>query len=151
LCFTKKHCLPAKKLSFQSQLTKHQADSKKTWEILRKIVNNKKRKENSISSVLSEGETLFEPGLISNKFNDFFSEVASSILNEMHPPANVFEINFFDAMEDPTSDNLNFVLSPLTNSEIVEAINLLNDKLSQDENGLSSNFIKRLPSQSRYP
>jgi hypothetical protein len=46
-------------------------------------------------------------------------------------------------MEDANSDSLNFNADPLTHSEIVDAIGQLNDKLSLDENGLSSNFIKK--------
>jgi Reverse transcriptase (RNA-dependent DNA polymerase)/Endonuclease/Exonuclease/phosphatase family len=134
----------SKQLFFQTQLKKFQTDSKKTWETLRKIVNNKRHSENSINNIVTEGQSFSDPEIIANKFNVFFTNVASSIVDSMHPSLNNPNLNFFEAMEDANSDPLQFKSNPVTHSEIVEAIQLLNDKLSQDENGISSHFVKRI-------
>jgi hypothetical protein len=42
----------SKKLYFQNSLQRNQSNSKKTWEILRKIVNNSKKSSNSIQNIL---------------------------------------------------------------------------------------------------
>ena len=63
----------SKKLYYDNQLVKYQSDCKKTWEILRKVINKSKRSDNSITSIISEGKTIYNPGLIANKFNDYIS------------------------------------------------------------------------------
>jgi hypothetical protein len=87
---------------------------------------------------------VLDPGEIADNFNQFFTNVASSIVEELHPCNSEIDLDFVNSMEDATSDSLNFEADPLTHSEIVDAISQLNDKLSLDENGLSSNFIKKL-------
>jgi hypothetical protein len=134
----------SKQLFFQTQLKKHQSDSKKTWEILRKILNSKRRSDNSILSIVVNNRTVLDPGEIADSFNQFFMNVASSILEELHPCNSEINLDFFNSMEDATSDSLNFNADPLTHSEIVDDISQLNDNFSQDENGLSSNFIKKI-------
>jgi hypothetical protein len=89
---------------------------------------------------------VLDPGEIADNFNQFFTNVASSIVEELHPCNSEIDLDFVNSMEDATSDSLNFVADPLTHSEIVDAISQLNDKLSLDENGLSSNFIKKIVS-----
>jgi hypothetical protein len=133
----------SKQLFFQTQLKKHQSDSKKTWEILRKILNSKKRSDSSIISIVADGRSLHDPTEIADKFNKFFTNVASSIVEELRPCNNEIDLDFFNSMEDANWDSLNFNADPLTHSEIVDAIGQLNDKLSLDKNGLSSNFIKK--------
>jgi Reverse transcriptase (RNA-dependent DNA polymerase) len=134
----------SKQLYFQSALNKHQSDSKKTWEILRKAINNKRKSDNSILGIIVDGQLVNDPERIANSFNKFFIGVASSIVNEIHPSNNEIEINFTNSLEDDNSDALQFRNNPLSGSEIVDAISQLNDKLSQDENGLSSNFVKKI-------
>jgi len=75
----------SKKLYFQSELFKHQSDSKKTWEILRKAINNKSKKDNSIQNIISDGIYIDDPALMADKFNTFFSNVAQNKVDEIAP------------------------------------------------------------------
>jgi hypothetical protein len=47
-------------------------------------------------------------------------------------------------VDDDNSDSLKFNSNPLTCTEISDAIFQLKDKMSQDENGISSHFIKKI-------
>ena len=87
----------------------------------------------------------FNRVLIATKFNEFFTNVASSIVQNIHP------VPTDHTMETPSNnDNLNpafsFSLNPLTNTEICEAIDQLKPKNTADFEGISSNFIKKISS-----
>jgi hypothetical protein len=110
----------------------------------RKAINNKRKSDNSLLNIVVEGQTVSDPELIANNFNKFFVGVASSIVNEIHPSHNEIELNFTNSLDDANTDALQFRNNPLSGSKIVDAISQLNDKLSQDENGLSSNFVKKI-------
>jgi Reverse transcriptase (RNA-dependent DNA polymerase) len=134
----------SKQLYFQSALGRHQSDSKKTWEILRKAINNKRKSDNSILSIVVGGRSISDPEQMADNFNKFFVGVASSIVNEIHPSNNEIDLNFANSLDDANADALKFRNNPLSVSEIADAIGQLNDKLSQDENGISSNFVKKI-------
>ena len=126
----------SKKLYYDNQLVKYQSDCKKTWEILRKVINKSKRSDNSITSIISEGKTIYNPGLIADKFNEFFVNIATKIVEEIHPST--------DAHPTAESDfSFKFSEEPLTISEIQESIEQLKNKSTVDSDGLLSIFIKK--------
>ena len=58
-CNTYSRILKAsKKIYFQNQLIKHQSDCKKTWEILRKAINNSNKNSNSIQTIIHNGVSI---------------------------------------------------------------------------------------------
>ena len=131
----------SKKLYYDNQLVKYQSDCKKTWEILRKVINKSKRSDNSITSIISEGKTIYNPGLIADKFNEFFVNIATKIVEEIHPSTQ----NLSDAHPTAESDlSFKFSEEPLTISEVQESIEQLKNKSTVDSDGLSSIFIKRI-------
>ena len=64
----------SKKMYFQSELIKHQSNLKKTWSLLRKAVNNKSKKDNSIQNIIIDGSLVNNPFLMAEHFNFFFFE-----------------------------------------------------------------------------
>jgi hypothetical protein len=116
----------SKKLYFQDQLGKYQADAKKTWELLRKIINNKRRSSNSIQSIVVNGTLCYDSLTIANNFNAFFAGVASSIVQNMNPSPVNLELDP-NTIEDDNSDSLKFNSNPLTCTEISDAIYQLKD------------------------
>ncbi len=129
----------SKKLYYQKILFTYQADAKKTWEILRKAINNTSKKTNSIQKIVSNGITLDDPGSIANNFNIFFTNVADDIVKSIHPPNPPFS-------EQPRLNGpvLKFSDNPLTEVEVKETTSQLKNKTSQDSNGLSTNFVKKI-------
>ena len=63
----------SKKLYYQNQLIKYQSDCKKTWEILRKAINNSKKSVNSIQSIIVNGTSIHDPATMADQFNNFLS------------------------------------------------------------------------------
>ena len=118
---------------FQKQLTKHQSDCKKTWEILRKAINNSNKSNNSIQSIIHNGVSINDPSSMADKFNEFFVNVALKIVEDIHP------VNLLPTTSPPRIDSafsFNFSDDPLTASEIQETIEQLKNKKTVDSDGL---------------
>ena len=62
----------SKKMYFQSELIKHQSNLKKTWSLLRKAVNNKSKKDNSIQNIIIDGSLVNNPFLMAEHLIFFF-------------------------------------------------------------------------------
>jgi hypothetical protein len=129
----------SKKLYFQRSLAKFQSDAKKTWQILRKAMNKSKQSDNSISKIVVDGKTITDPTVIADRFNHFFVNVAKSITES---------INTYAGPAIPHSSfigpKLNFAQNPVTPFEIHEIIQNLKGKISLDQDGLSSFFLKNI-------
>ena len=129
----------SKKIYFQSELTKHQSNLKKTWLLLRKAINNKAKKDNSIQNIIVNGSLIDDPFLMATHFNNFFANVATDIVSNIHP-VNTPLLNTIHNFDNP----LSFSSDPVTPSEIVEVMDQLKEKTTQDSNGLSTVFLKKV-------
>ena len=129
----------SKKLYYEKALTKYQSNIKKTWQILRKAINKSSNKDCSIQNIILDGNCISDPALMAEKFNVFFANIANNIVSSINPSNTIPDPN------PNVCENL-FSLSdsPVTASEIVECAKMLNDKKTQDFNGLSSSFIKKI-------
>jgi hypothetical protein len=130
----------SKKLFYQQELKKYQCDAKKTWEILRKAINNVKQRDNSIQHIVKNGNKIFDPLSMAQEFNLFFVNVAKDVISSI--PETDLSIQDFPAL-NVSNEIFKFTDVNLTRTEIVEAISALKSKTSLDSNGLLSNFIKK--------
>ncbi len=137
----------SKKLYFQSQLIKHQMDAKKTWIILRKAINNKSKKTNSIQQIISNNEVFNCPERIACKFNEFFTNVANDVVSTVHPS----NVPILSTPPPANSPQFKFNLNAVTGLEIIEAIKQLKDKTSLDSNYVSTVFLKKVASEIAFP
>ena len=117
----------------------HQSNLKKTWLLLRKALNNKSKKDNSIQNIIINGSLISDPLSMAEHFNVFFSNVANDIVSKIHP-VNTPLLNTEHIVDRP----LNFVNDPVTSGEILEAMDLINEKSTQDFNGISTIFLKKI-------
>jgi hypothetical protein len=138
----------SKKLFYQQELKKYQCDAKKTWEILRKAINNVKQRDNSIQHIVKNGNKIFDPMSMAQEFNLFFVNVAKDVISSI--PETDLSIQDFPAL-NVSNEIFKFTDVNLTRTEIVEAISALKSKTSLDSNGLLSNFIKKIAYQISYP
>ena len=144
----------AKKLFYEKELLMAQSNLKKTWSILKNAINKPSTKSSNIESLNIDGATVNDPKVLANELNIFFSSVASKIADEIHPvlPPNnnvVTEIN--DNIVQNGIPLLSFVDDPVTPLEIVETLETLQPKTSQDFNGLSMFLVKKLSYQLAKP
>ena len=129
----------SKKLYLQTELNKHQSNLKKTWALLRKAVNSKAKKEHSILNSTINGSLVNDLFLIAEHFNSFFSNVANDIVSKI-PPSSSPMLNTSHNVDTPFS----FSKEPVTTSEVVEAMDLIKEKTTQDFNGISTVFLKKI-------
>ena len=124
----------SKKLYFRSELNKNQSNLKKTLLLLRKS-----KKDNSIQNIIINGSLVNNPLLMAEHFNVFFSNVANDIVSKIHPVTTPL-LNTEHIVDSP----LNFSNDPVTTGDILEAIDLIKEKSTQDFNGVSIIFLKKI-------
>jgi hypothetical protein len=127
----------AKKPYFEKQLQKNFKNLKKTWEILRSVINSGGTKRDPISELFVNGVNYTEPLQVANILNEFFINEPINIANSIPPSDTEPEVFFVNPIP------FSFSASPVTVTEIVEATTQLQCKKSEDMNGLSMFFIKK--------
>ena len=122
----------SKKIYFTNELYRYQSNASKTWEIIRKAINNKSKSKNLIQSILIDNVCYNDPVLIASKFNEFFTNVATKIVQDIHPPADNGETFHHNNNYQNLVPSFDFSLNPLTIGEVQEAIDQLKPKNSTD-------------------
>jgi hypothetical protein len=110
----------SRKMFYQEQLLANKNNLWKTWQILNDALNNPKSKQ-KISKLLVNNTMIDDPSEIANKFNTFFTSIASEISSKINP--------CFDNNDTPIS-NSEFVMSsiPITHAELTNALKELQNK-----------------------
>ena len=73
-----------------NKIEENVGNSKKLWNQLKKLGYSSKKKENSSVVLEIEGETCFDPKKVANCFNNFFTTVASNLVDKLPPSFNLF-------------------------------------------------------------
>jgi len=128
-----------KKLYFEKELLANQSDLKKSWQLLKKAANIGKSTSEPPSCFLIDGISFTDPLEMANKLNSFFANMPSEIISKINPSEELI-------VDDPPPDGpfLDFLDTPLTDQEIIDAISQLQPKTSLDFNNLSMSFLKRI-------
>ncbi len=113
----------AKKKYFDDEFQKNTRNLKKTWELINFAINSVKSKQ-SISTLFVNGINVTDPCIIANELNKFFVSAPLTIVEKI-PFAEPPEVKF----HNPISFSMND--SPITETEIIEAVNLLLCQLRQ--------------------
>ena len=137
----------AKKLFYERELKKAQSNLKKTWNLLKNVLNKPTSKSNNIESLNIDGVSISDPKTMANKLNSYFTNVARQIAEQI-PPTD----------RPPDDDNLlndipllKFAENPVTCSEIIETLRLLQPKKSEDIDGVSMFLLKKIAFQLANP
>jgi hypothetical protein len=136
----------SKKNYFEQQLTFHQSNSKKTWELINLAIK-RPGKNKLVSSFLNiDGNIISKPTEVDEKFNTFFVNIASEIESKI-PPAipNVVPI----PLTEPES--LFSMSDPIISQDILDVIKQLKPKHSLDPTNLSMIIIKAVSHQICMP
>jgi hypothetical protein len=124
----------SRKSYYEEQLTLNKNNLRKTWQILNDALNISKNKQ-TISRLMVDNILIDKPTDIANKFNCFFTSIASEISSKINPCP--------DNEDGPPTDS-EFVMSsiPITHSELSNALNELQNKKSTDLNDISMYLVK---------
>ena len=131
----------AKKLYYENELSKNQSNLKKSWQLLCSAIKRKpKDKSSLLSSLRINGADVTDPLLMASALNNFFATAPSIIVNEIPPTDTEYDANPSVPLTD--CPLFSFTDSPVTETEILNAVGLLEPKKSCDFNGLSMFFLK---------
>ena len=131
----------AKKLFFERELLLNQSNLKKSWDLIRMALNKKVEKSSSISSLFVNNITVTDPLSMANHFNEFFTSIASKIVDEINPTVHPRDINHDSDSDIPL---FSFFNVPITEAEIVTATNLLQAKKTLDFTGISVWLVQKV-------
>jgi Reverse transcriptase (RNA-dependent DNA polymerase) len=127
----------AKKLYYEKQFLKFQSNLKKTWQLIYEVIKKSNSKNDPIQHIIVNNVSISDPRIMAESFNEFFSNVAVKIVNEIVPtdrPPDKIELN-------ENSPLFSFSDDPLTSGEIIECFKSIQKKKTPDANGLSVDFI----------
>jgi hypothetical protein len=127
----------AKRLHYDKLFSKFRNNLKKTWQLLHEVIKKSNVKSNSVQNILVDNVSITDPLQMANCFNEFFSNIAVKIAQDIVPT---------DRPPDKIDLDANFPLfsfsrDPLTSGEIIDCFNSLLKKKTPDVNGISVDFI----------
>ena len=136
----------AKRLYFEQELKLNQSNSKKSWELIKTVLNKKSEKNSSISNIIIDNTVITDPCDMSNYFNEFFTSVSSKIVDDINPSS-------FPPDDKCNDDIPIFSLNeiPVSATEIINATNLLQPKKTCDITGISVWLLQKIISSISAP
>ena len=129
-CEYLKHVIKKKKVDKVSN------NNKKMWEFVKKKINKTKcNKGDSIYYLIENGKKIYEKEDIANTFNEFFSNIGSSLANKIKKPKRKYK--------QPEPVNKTIFLRPTSSSEIYKILQELKDK-NGGIDGINTRVLKNL-------
>ena len=111
----------AEKRHYSELLNECQDNIKKTWQIIKNIVNKNKASQLQTKFKLNDGSFTTDGCVISNKFNDFFVNIGPNLAAKI-PEQNLSPLDFMDQpllnsiyLSEVTSEEINNILKSLKN------------------------------------
>ena len=104
--------IKAEQFYFESEFMKHSNDLRKTWRVIRSIIN-KNTSENSIDALCIAGTKIVDPSIMAEKFNNYFTGLAQSLVDKLPPSSNSFD----RYLNSPRPNS--FAVIPTTPTELV--------------------------------
>jgi hypothetical protein len=104
--------------------------------VLHEVIKKSNDKSNSVQNILVDNVSITDPLQMANHFNEFFSNVAVEIAQDIVPTDRPPDSTVFD----PNIPLFSFASDPLTSGEVTDCIYLLIKKKTPDMNGISVDF-----------
>ena len=126
--FCEKHKNNAKSRYYKKYFDEHSDNSRKQWQLINSLLNRNKKKAGIGRLVDKDGNVASNPSEISEKFNEYFSNIAENLKSKIcdHEDDRSYEA----FLNDPVP--LSIFLKPADNAEIRNIIKKLKNKSTQD-------------------
>ena len=135
----------AKAEHFSSKIEEHKHDSKKLWQQLKTLgYSNKTKGENKVVLDI-DGETCFDSNKVANYINEFYTSVASTLVNKLPSATNKFSTesdvfkNYYKS-KNVTSES--FKVSPVSIDFVYKELLKLKANKSTGLDGIPAKFLK---------
>jgi hypothetical protein len=126
----------SRQLFYTTDLEAARNNPKKTWDILREVTTGRDPRQ-PISEITTNTETLSDPPLIAEEFNNFFSSIGSKIANSI-PPSRTDPLSYLP--DNPNVPDLN--LNQTGPSQIIDLLKTFDNKSTPDIDGISIKLLK---------
>ena len=110
--------------------------TKKTWSLIKSVISSKHSSYGPTAMRDNRGNTINNPQLIANKFNEFFTNIGPSLATKI-PHSTVDHKSY---LSGSFSDS--FFASPTTPDEIINIVSSLKSSNSEGVDGINVNVIK---------
>ena len=130
--FCSKHVELAKSKYYSGYFYQYKDDSKKQWQMINQLLNRKTKKIKISKLVGENGEVINTPTAIAEKFNDYFSNIASNLKSQISSrngapvPPDEFETFLTDPVE------CTMYVRPVSSSEVYNIIKKFKNKATRD-------------------
>ena len=122
---------------YNNILKGHQNNSKNLWKTFGRILNKNKHKHNSISSLNIDGNSVTDPQLITESFNNFFSQIGENLASKFSRDNNTDYKKYLGSPADQS-----ILLHKISQKEIDNAIKNLKNSSSSGPDEITSKFVK---------
>lgn len=127
----------AKKMYFHSCFENFKDDIKKTWATINSLLNRARTKSDFPESFLIRGQSVTDPKVISNEFNNFFVNVGTNLTENIITPQNR---TFQEYLTSPSTQQ--FYFHSVERNDVLKIIDQLKPKTSSGVDGLSNKLLK---------
>ena len=133
---------------FQGKFWRNKNDLKKTWKVIDESLNRHSKKADFPGEFKHNGETIKQPIDIANSFNNFFSRIGQNLSNSIDID-HFLHGTYKKYLRSPTNMRMEF--KTVTEEEILNIINSLDNKSSSGCDGVSNTMIKSLKNELYRP
>ena len=127
----------SKKLHYESKLATNAKNPKKTWDILKELTTGKTT-HNNIDKISADNQIITDRNAMAEEFNKFFASAGRKVYQSVQPTTK----QPCDYIPDKDIHPLNF--SNISEGLVVQTIDNMDPKTSQDASGISMKMIKFL-------
>jgi len=138
-------CRTSKKLYYQNFFLKNANNLKNTWKGINNLINVKNKTKGEFSSIVVDGKLISEPKEIANKYNSYFSTIASKLRDKI----NTGNQNFKSYLRNRVDKS--FFIFQTNKEEIIDIINELDGTKGTGPHSIPTDvfkFIKEIVSES---
>ena len=128
-----------KKNYYENYFTKHKDNLSKTWKGIKEIINLKNKSSDFPSCIIDKGVTITDPTEIANKFNNFYTSIADSILAKRKYNGNK---SFHDYLTNPL--DISMALYSCDETEVKNLLTSLNPKKASGPNSIPTSVLHLL-------
>jgi exonuclease III len=128
--FTEKHIKKSKNSYYKKYFDQYKDNSKKQWQLINSLLNRTAKKINIAKLVDSDGKTINTPIAIAESFNNYFSNIAANLKQEISSRTNHHPNDFQKFLTSPVVNSI--YLKPVVGSEVFNIIQNLKNKATLD-------------------
>ena len=128
--FVEKHIKRAKSEYYKNYFEQHKDNSKKQWRMINSLLNRSSKKISITKIQDCNGDIINTPIAIAEKFNDYFSNIASNLKSSRNNNSSYSSDDFECFLTQPVSNSI--YVKPVAPGEVYEIIKNMKNKATLD-------------------